>query len=115
MKEYLLENIQGSIETEITAAAIVPEGSAWFSGHFPGDPILPGVAQLAMVVDVLSSFTHATVKLSSVRRVRFRQIIRPNDPLKIHMKPMRNERGAFIFKILTETDVASSGTIVMNV
>ena len=57
---------------ELVAHAVVPAEAIWFQGHFPGLPILPGVAMLALVEDVLSRLwpdnAHAAVALPDGRK-----------------------------------------------
>jgi len=53
---YLLENqwsllkeVKAINNNHIEALADVPVDSPWFSGHFPGEPILPGIALVHLV------------------------------------------------------------------
>ncbi len=59
---------------------LVPDDSPWFSGHFPGMPILPAIGMMGMVRDTLARFAaHAGVRLTirEIKRVRFRQMLGP--------------------------------------
>ena len=47
-----LSQLAGTAE-RMTAAAAVPGDSAWYAGHFPDNPILPGIAILAMVEEAI--------------------------------------------------------------
>ncbi len=58
MKWYVLKELTQSDKNEITADIHVPPDSPWFCGHFPGEPILPGVAQLGMVIDAIRQAWH---------------------------------------------------------
>ena len=44
----LLKEIKVTNDNYIEALADVPADSPWFSGHFPGEPILPGIAIVYM-------------------------------------------------------------------
>jgi 3-hydroxymyristoyl/3-hydroxydecanoyl-(acyl carrier protein) dehydratase len=59
----------------------VPEAGPLFDGHFPGTPILPGVAELIMIAGALAP-TGLSV-LTGVRHVRFRGLVRPGDELDL--------------------------------
>ena len=52
---------------------VVPRAGPLFDGHFPGLPILPGVAELIMVAGALAP----TAALTRVHHVRFRGLVRP--------------------------------------
>ena len=60
---------------------VVPGAGPLFDGHFPGLPILPGVAELIMVARAMAP-TGPSV-LTGVRHVRFRALVRPGDELDL--------------------------------
>jgi len=114
MKWYVLKKLTRSDKNEIAADVRVPSDSPWFHGHFPGEPILPGVAQIGMVIDAIRQAQNQDLKVSGVRRVRFKQIIRPDDQLKIIAAPLKQNAGAYSFQILVEDEVACSGVMMVE-
>jgi predicted hotdog family 3-hydroxylacyl-ACP dehydratase len=50
----------------MNATIDVPSAGAWFEGHFPGRPILPGVAELALVVEALAREAGRPVPLQGI-------------------------------------------------
>lgn len=56
----------------------IPGDGPWFEGHFPGRPILPGVAALALVVDALGG-----APLRRIAHARFRRVIGPGERLSL--------------------------------
>ena len=70
-------------EGEIRARIRVPADSPWFDGHFPGEPVLPGIAQLGMVHDLICRVLGQQLPVARVSRVRFRQMIRPEQHLTL--------------------------------
>lgn len=89
----------------------VSANEAFFEGHFPGDPIMPGVlileamAQAAAIL-VLSSYTDFRNKpfyFAGVDKLRFRKPVRPGDCLVLKVK-LQKQRGVF-FKMLGEAFV----------
>ncbi|MDX1461856.1 MAG: hypothetical protein R3359_02280 [Marinirhabdus sp.] len=49
-----------------------------FKGHFPDHPVLPGVAMLQMVTDLLEDHLSVTLRLQSVHRAKFVGLVNPN-------------------------------------
>jgi len=81
--------------------------SPWFSGHFPDNPILPGIAQLKMVADLISKSVEGNMYLTGVTRVKFRKIVRPGEVLDIDVTS-GNKKNQYIFKITSgDQDVCS--------
>jgi 3-hydroxyacyl-[acyl-carrier-protein] dehydratase len=114
MKWYKLKGLTRSDENEIEASIHVPSDSPWFCGHFPGEPILPGVAQIGMVIDAIRQDQGRNLKVSGVRRVRFKQIIRPDDQLKIIAAPLKENAGAYSFRILVADETVCSGVMTVE-
>jgi 3-hydroxymyristoyl/3-hydroxydecanoyl-(acyl carrier protein) dehydratase len=111
---YILENMNRSDENEISADVHVPPDSPWFDGHFPGSPVLPGVAQIGLVRDAIRQAHCQDLKISSVRRVRFKRMIRPNDRLKVIAAPLKRESGSYSFRILVQDEAVCSGVVTFE-
>lgn len=60
----------------------IPEDSKFFEGHFPGNPILPAIAQLHYVFALLSENKAAAV-VSHIDVARFRETLRPGDVVSL--------------------------------
>lgn len=56
-----------------------------FHGHFPGDPILPGVIQLLRAEDAIDP-SHAR-SIRSLSRLKFQRAIRPSDHTTLSISP----------------------------
>ncbi len=114
-KWHSLECKAGNSADGVVADALVEPGSPWFSGHFPGWPILPGVAMLSMVGEAVRHDERkrgVKVRINGVKRVRFRQPIRPDDPISISLSRTEGEReNSYNFKIVVRQDIACSGVM----
>lgn len=111
---HVLKNLKESDAKEISAEVAVPPESLWFDGHFPGNPILPGIAQLAIVSDVLSEFARSKgddIAVVEISRVRFRQFIKPNDLIQVSASPDKEDPSLFKFRIRVNGQAACNGVM----
>ena len=112
----LLKEIKVTNHNHIEALADVPVDSPWFSGHFPGEPILPGIAlvymaEQAIIQDALAKGEQ--VLLHTLKRVRFTQPVRPGDTLSINIAgEEKGEDILFSFKVANKKNIVCSGAIV---
>jgi 3-hydroxyacyl-[acyl-carrier-protein] dehydratase len=104
--DHILRADSGKISADIT----VPARSAWFDGHFPKDPLLPGIAQLSMARDLLCRALPLPLETAGFRRVKFKRMIRPGERLTITAEPGRGG-DQYQFRIMVAGDIACSGTI----
>jgi 3-hydroxymyristoyl/3-hydroxydecanoyl-(acyl carrier protein) dehydratase len=108
---HRLTKVKRPTANAITAKAELPVDSPWFSGHFPGEPILPGVAQIALVVETIRRGIGREVSLTGVKRTRFKQIITPGDRLEIEVDVKDDAATSAAFRILLRGEVACTGLI----
>jgi 3-hydroxyacyl-[acyl-carrier-protein] dehydratase len=101
------------VETKITASVTTDGDSPWFSGHFPDNPILPGIAQLKMVVDLLAKEFAGKLSITGLSRVKFRKIVRPGEPLDIHVTS-GNTKNQYIFRITSGNEDVCSGRMLFT-
>ena len=87
----------------------VPADSIWFQGHFPGDPLLPGIAQLHLVMETIRSSLNADIRLVGLKRVRFKRVIRPEETIVIAVDPVQDKLGLYRFHLTVEGETACSG------
>ena len=90
----------------------IPATSPLFTGHFPGHPILPGVAQLALVTRALADWRGPGIALAGVRSLKLRQPLGPGDTLTIRLSPAENAENAVSFVIEKAGTAVSRGTVL---
>jgi len=90
---------------------------SFFQGHFPSQPVMPGVliveamAQTAAVVVVAglgSEDRDQLVYFMSIEGARFRKPVEPGDQIKLHVEKVQNRRNVWKFKGEAKVD----GTLV---
>lgn len=70
------------IDDEVASAHVslrIPDTLFYFSGHFPGNPVLPGVVQLEWVLRYASELFGVIDDLTRLENVKFQHIIQPGD------------------------------------
>ena len=55
-----------------------------FNGHFPEKPIVPGVAQILIVKEILNKCLDIDLQLLSSRSIKHLSMISPDDTIKIN-------------------------------
>lgn len=90
----------------MNATIEVPSGGAYFEGHFPGRPILPGVAELTLVLEALAREAGHPVSLQGISFARLRQLVFPGDRLDLEAR----EPGAARLRF----DLKRDGVLVAN-
>ena len=110
--EYLL--LSGTAERVVVAARF-PGDSAWFSGHFPGNPIVPGVALIALVAEAVIQRERdegRSLAITGVHRVRFRLPVRPDDEVTLEATRMPGRQGsAYSFTVCLAGEAVCSGVL----
>jgi len=66
-----------SAGAEVTLEILVPPGSPFFEGHFPGLPVLPGVAQLDWMIWLAVVLFGVTEAFGGLEAVKFQRVIQP--------------------------------------
>jgi 3-hydroxymyristoyl/3-hydroxydecanoyl-(acyl carrier protein) dehydratase len=99
----------------IESLVYVPENSLWFCGHFPGEPILPGIALIYMAEQAISRNAGEKgepIRLDGLKRVRFTHPVRPGEKLslKVTGEQTGNET-LYSFKVASAGNIVCSGLI----
>jgi 3-hydroxyacyl-[acyl-carrier-protein] dehydratase len=82
----------------------IPAASPLFAGHFPGHPILPGIAHLAIVESALGA------PLAAVRSMRIRRPVAPGETLDLSLGSPDGE-GWTRFSISREQEPVGGGAV----
>ena len=78
----------------------------FFQGHFPGNPVMPGVLQIEAMAGALvvaASGENAgdkkiSVLFMSIDGVKFRKPVKPGDQLRMHVEKVQARRNVFVFR-----------------
>ena len=83
----------------------------YFTGHFPEQPILPGVTQIAWAEQFGKLFFAIKQPFLRMEVIKFKKIIRPGDTISMTLN-WKAESSKLYFEINSETDSHSSGRMV---
>jgi 3-hydroxyacyl-[acyl-carrier-protein] dehydratase len=120
MKPFMqkISQLSGAAD-RLTALASVPTDSVWYAGHFPGTPLLPGIAILALVEEAISEAElreGKQVMMTGIGRVRFRLPVRPDDRMVIEIsKEKKNGGFAYGFSVFRSEELACTGYLAARV
>jgi len=70
-------------ENEATATVVFDPDFVGFQGHFPDNPILPGVCQISLVLAVADRLTQSRQSLCEIVNAKFLSVVQPNQPLTV--------------------------------
>jgi 3-hydroxymyristoyl/3-hydroxydecanoyl-(acyl carrier protein) dehydratase len=90
---------------EILVTWSVPENLPYFEGHFPGNPILPGVALLDLIQVLLDG------QFQLIKSAKFTEIIRPLDTLTIKAK-LDPSNNFWSVQVFNQNDVSVCKTVL---
>jgi predicted hotdog family 3-hydroxylacyl-ACP dehydratase len=96
----------------MTIAIAVPADGPLFEGHFPGRPILPGIAELVLVAQALSP-EGAAADVSAIPFARFRGLVLPGDRLEVAASPRGH--GGVRFEVRRAGELVANGAMTFGV
>jgi len=92
----------------------VPADLAYFSGHFPSAPVLPGVVQVDWAMALGQRLLDLPPKFAGMEVLKFQQLIRPGDDISLTLR-FDAERGKLYFTYRNSDAACSSGRILLEV
>ena len=103
--------LECDLKTRIVGLKNVSFNEMFFLGHFPNDPIMPGVLQLEAMAQLagilLNKMLHREGQISyflSIDNARFRRIVRPGDQLRMEVTILKARLGMYKVKGVATVD-----------
>ncbi|WP_248805705.1 AMP-binding protein [Pseudomonas sp. MWU13-2100] len=104
---------QHEMDGEWLLQLVVPLDLAYFSGHFPITPVLPGVVQVDWALELGRERLELPEKFAGMEVLKFQQLVRPGDKLELSLRFDR-ERSKLHFAFRNAAAACSSGRIVLE-
>ncbi|MBM7617733.1 3-hydroxyacyl-[acyl-carrier-protein] dehydratase [Weissella uvarum] len=111
-------------DESLIATKNVTINEPYFQGHFPHNPVMPGVfiietmAQAASIL-ILSSpqFKNKTAYMTGVDKAKFKRMIKPGDVMKVHVQfdKMRERMGTVKVATYVDDQLATSAELMFVV
>jgi 3-hydroxyacyl-[acyl-carrier-protein] dehydratase len=101
----------------------VTNNELYFQGHFPGNPVMPGVLQMEAIAQVAGVMLNSrdgnqgkTAYFMSMNKVKFRKMVIPGDQLRIEVEPvrMRSRMATVLGKAYVGDDLVSEGELTFG-
>lgn len=91
----------------------VPAELFYFQGHFPQQPVLPGVVQVHWAMQLAKSRLGLKFGFGGIEALKFHRIIEPLARLKLTLEHSE-QRGKLHFSYVSELGVHSQGRILFD-
>ncbi|PNG32844.1 MULTISPECIES: ApeI family dehydratase [Pseudomonas] len=107
----VLEQVQHADEWQLQLA--IPPDLAYFSGHFPATPVLPGVVQVDWALALGQQLLDLPGRFAGMEVLKFQQLVRPGDCIQLNLR-FDVQRQKLYFAFLNDGAPCSSGRIILE-
>lgn len=125
---YPFQMVDRIIELDLEAGRVVgiknvTNNEPHFQGHFPGNPVMPGVLQMEAMAQVAGVMLNSregnqgkTAYFMSMNKVKFRRMVIPGDQLRIEVETvrMRSRMATVLGKAYVGDDLVSEGELTFG-
>ena len=110
---FHFENLHRSRTGDVLiCTCVISADMPFFSGHFPGMPIMPAVAQIEMIQSLLQQHAGRSTIIAGGTGLKFTSPIAPGDILTIRLQ--RVSGGEISFAVEHDAGVASRGRLKLT-
>jgi 3-hydroxyacyl-[acyl-carrier-protein] dehydratase len=74
---YKIISLEKTAESKYSAMILINEQHEVFKGHFPGNPIMPGVCMMQIIKELTEQITESSLFMQSLTNVKFMALINP--------------------------------------
>jgi len=103
---YKVISLENTAENNYLAMILINENHEVFKGHFPGNPIMPGVCMTQIIKELTEQISGSSLFMQSLSNVKFMALINPfNTPeLRLELDISINETDLIKVKNVTYFD-----------
>ncbi|WP_348822371.1 3-hydroxyacyl-ACP dehydratase [Flavobacterium aestuarii] len=74
---YTIKVLENTVDSKYKAQITINERHEVFQGHFPGNPIMPGVCMMQIIKELTEQITTCSLFMESLSNVKFMALINP--------------------------------------
>lgn len=82
---YTYDHLDGNSIASLKFRIHIRSGHEIFKGHFPGNPITPGVCQMEMVKEIFGDYLGQKLFFNSISNMKFIAIWVPDESQPVHL------------------------------
>tara|TARA_R110002096_G_scaffold190214_3_gene371261 strand:- start:13583 stop:13957 length:375 start_codon:yes stop_codon:yes gene_type:complete len=113
LPEVLSIRTQKTELTQVILSLYIPKQLEYFDGHFPNQPILPGVVQVHWAIHFAREELGVTGQVLRLEKIKFHSVILPDSHLALSLQ--WNEEKLYLDSLYTTNQKKySAGRIVYN-
>ena len=101
------------LDGELHLDLVISGDLAYFNGHFPKTPVLPGVVQVDWAIALGQPLLDQPRRFAGMEVLKFQQLVRPGDQLLLTLR-FDAERGKLYFAYTCDGAPCSSGRILLE-
>ena len=105
-----------SVEREVAWVRLemtVPANLDWFKGHFPGNPVLPGVVQVHWAISLINRLLPQAGSFKRIENLKFKSVVLPEMRLQLEIQQSEKQgRIQFCYRSLDDNSVHSEGRVI---
>ena len=83
---YTVEKVENVSEGKYKAVVLLNNQHVVFQGHFPGNPVMPGVCMMQIIKELSQEIVGSSLFLKSASNVKFMAIINPDKNAKLELE-----------------------------
>ena len=91
----------------------VPADLYYLQGHFPGEPVLPGVIQVHWAIQLAGEHLDLKPSFAGIEALKFHRIIKPETAIKLALE-LNEESGKLTFRYSSTSGKHSQGRVLFE-
>lgn len=74
---YKIQSLIKTDDQKYLVTVLINENHEVFEGHFPGNPVMPGVCMMQIIKELSEQITESSLLMHSISNVKFMALINP--------------------------------------